>query len=256
MTTQIKPMLAKAAPDYINPKGWWMSEKLDGIRAIWTGEQLVSRNGKVFLAPEWFTNSLPKNVVLDGELFEGRGQFQKTVGKVRSAKGDWSNIKFKVFDVVNGDYFEGRQESLKTLSLPSHVEIVEQTLCESQDHLNRFEAVILGLGGEGVMLREAWSAYEQKRSASLLKVKRFQSDEASVIGYEEGQGKYAGMLGALICKFAGGVFKIGTGLTDNDRITPPAIGSQVTFSFFELTDGGLPRFPVFVANRDYEGLAA
>jgi len=57
---------------------------------------------------------------------------------------------------------------------------------------------------------------------------------------------------ALVAKFAGGVFKLGTGLSDEQRDNPPAVGSMVTFSFFELTDGGLPRFPSFVGVRDYE----
>lgn len=255
ITPQIKPMLAKASAEKINPKGWWMSEKLDGIRAIWTGEQLISRNGNIFSAPSWFTNTLPKNIILDGELFEGRGLFQKTVGKVRAAQGDWSNIKFKIFDVVNRDLFEARQKSLSELILPTHAEIVEQVLCVSQDHLDRFEADILAFGGEGVMLRESFSAYEHKRSSSLIKLKRFQSDEAIVIGYEKGHGKHDGVLGALICQFNDCTFKIGTGLTDEERFSPPPIGSEVTFSFFSLTDGGLPRFPVFIACRDYEGKA-
>lgn len=251
--TTIKPMLAKAAPASLNPQGWWMSEKLDGIRAIWTGEHLISRNGNRFSAPAEFTAHLPKGIWLDGELFEGRGQFQKTVGKVRAAHGDWSMIQFKVFDLITAAPFEARQAALEALDLPSHVQRVEQVLCLSQDHLDSFEQGILRLGGEGVMLRAAASAYEQKRSSALLKVKRFQSEEAVVVGYEAGKGKFLGRVGALVCEYAGRIFSIGTGLTDDDRYSPPALGSQITFSFFELTDGGIPRFPVFIAARDYEG---
>src|SRR3954447_2549458 len=77
---------AKAAPVLLaeswdgqrDPKGWWISEKLDGVRAYWDGKQLLSRLGNVLHAPEWFIKDLPKHS-LDGELFLARKSFQKTV---------------------------------------------------------------------------------------------------------------------------------------------------------------------------------
>ena len=86
----------------------------------------------------------------------------------------------------------------------------------------------------------------------MLKLKRIQSAEAEVIGYEQGKGKHANRVGALVANFAGQVFKLGTGLSNEQRENPPAVGSIVTFSFFELTDGGVPRFASFVGVRDYE----
>ena len=58
------------------PIGWYMSKKYDGYRAMWDGSRFVSRQGNVYNAPEWFTRHLPKNVVLDGELYAGRENFQ------------------------------------------------------------------------------------------------------------------------------------------------------------------------------------
>ncbi len=259
---KLSPMLAKKAGSHLQPEDWWMSEKLDGVRAIWTGTELLSRNGKTFQAPETFTRHLPRKVLLDGELTLGRGRFQKTAGIVRSKRGDWSEIKFMVFDLIDHQPFEARQDSLNTLLNPQNdhltdkCQLVEQIRCESQQHLDEFEQNILAAGGEGVMLRRPGSLYEHKRSGDLLKLKRFQSEEAEVIGYEAGTGKHTGRVGALVCRFAEKIFKIGTGLTDREREQPPAIGAQVTFSFFELTEGGIPRFPVFITTRDYEGKAA
>ena len=102
------------------------------------------------------------------------------------------------------------------------------------------------------MLRLPGSLYDHKRSASLLKVKRFRTDEATIIGYKDGVGKHYGRLGALICEFADKVFNVGTGLSDMIREVPPKIGEVITFSYFEKTDGGVPRFPSFVGVRDYE----
>ena len=106
----------------------------------------------------------------------------------------------------------------------------------------------LKLGGEGVMLRRNRSLYKEGRSMDLLKLKRFQTAEAVVEGYEEGQN----LIGSLVVRMGDIVFKIGSGLNDAIRSNPPAIGASVTFRFFELTDRGCPRFPTFLAVRDYE----
>jgi DNA ligase-1 len=102
------------------------------------------------------------------------------------------------------------------------------------------------------MIRKPQSLYKHGRSSDLLKIKQFQSAEAEVVGYEQGKGKHAGRVGALIASFCGEVFKIGTGLSNDQREAPPAIGSVVMFSFFELTDAGKPRFASFMGVRDYE----
>ena len=245
----MKPMLARPY-NYTNPRGWWISEKLDGVRAVWNGSEFISRSGKVFPAPPEMRAAMPQGVVIDGELFGGRGKFQASIGKIR--RGIWEGITFMAFDVIDGNPFEARQATLRALSLPDWCEVVEQVKCRSEDHLDDYEAAILQAGGEGVMLRKPRSEYTHGRSSDLLKLKRIQSAEAEVIGYEQGQGKHANRVGALVAKFAGQVFKLGTGLTNEQRETPPAIGSIVSFSFFELTDGGAPRFASFIGVRDYE----
>ena len=80
-----------------DPKGWWMSEKLDGLRAYWDGKHFFSRLGNSFHAPEWFIKDLPYGMELDGELFGGRGKFQSTVSIVKGGPSDrWKDIKFHV----------------------------------------------------------------------------------------------------------------------------------------------------------------
>ncbi len=244
-------MLAKKYNNQ-NPEGWMMSEKLDGVRVIWNGNILKSRNGNTFNAPSWFTKDLPMGTMLDGELWEGRGLFQKTAGKVRAHNGDWSSIKFMIFDSPIEGSFTDRFCRVSGLNLPSHCEIVEHIVCNSKTHLDCFEKSILEKNGEGVMLRDPNSEYEDKRSNSLLKVKRFDCSEAIITGHTKGEGKNKGQLGALICNWMGKVFKIGAGIPDAARRNPPAIGDTVTFSFFEKTDEGVPRFPSFVEVRDYE----
>jgi len=234
-----------------------ISEKLDGVRALWTGSEFVSRNGNAFAAPAWFTEQLPKDLMLDGELFMGRGKFQLTVGAVRCKTPDdaaWSNISFMVFDAPEASGgFEARLASATAALADCQVaHIVEQTVCRNKEHLDDVFCALVALGAEGVMLRKPGSAYEQKRSASLLKYKPFESDEAIVIGHEQGEGRLTGLVGALVCRWKDKIFNVGTGLSDALRAAPPAIGAAVTFGFCGLTDGGTPRFPSFIDVRDYE----
>ena len=245
----IKPTLAKNY-DGQDPRGWWMSEKLDGVRAIWNGSDFHSRSGKSFPVSDELKSQMPSSAVIDGEMFGGRGMFQKTVGRVRS--GDWHGLHFMAFDLVSKKRWEARQKALQSLKLPSWVKIVEQVKCRSSKHLETYEQTLIDLGAEGVMLRRPGSSYTQSRTKDLMKLKRIRTEEATVIGYQDGQGKHEGRLGALVADFAGAVFRIGTGFSDAQREAPPAIGASVTFSFFELTDGGKPRFPTFIAARDYE----
>lgn len=99
--------LAETYQDGIDVSEYWYSEKLDGIRAYWTGQHLVTRNGNRIYAPEWFTESLP-NYPLDGELWAGRGNFhivQQTVLDKTPIDSAWREIDFMVFDMNVADGF-------------------------------------------------------------------------------------------------------------------------------------------------------
>lgn len=252
--SEIKAMLAKKLTNSVDVNGWWMSEKLDGVRCIWDGTKLISRNGNVFHAPKWFTTGLPSDIILDGELFLERGKFQETLSIIKNSNKieEWSKLSFQCFDIINCDPYEKRLSKLNKLSLPKTAGVLPQTICESKKHLEEYQAEILKLGGEGVMLRKPGSMYEGKRVSTLLKLKKFKDAEAVVLGYTNGKGRLDGKIGALKCEFDGKVFNIGSGLDDVDRENPPAIGSIVTFSYFEKTDAGVPRFPTFISVRDYE----
>ncbi|KAF8747479.1 DNA ligase, partial [Rhizoctonia solani] len=235
-----------------DPTGWWMSEKLDGVRVYYDGKKMWSRLGNPFTPPQEFLDRLPKDVTLDGELFGGRGKFQDTVSIVKTANSPhWKNITFQIFDIPSrgSEPFEERVTYLKKhfQNIPQ-VNVVEQTMCKSRDHLLETLKDVEHDGGEGVMLRQPGSEYEGKRSSSLLKVKTFYDGEAEVVGYEPGKGKHKGVTGALKCVMASGKkFSVGSGLTDKQRRVPPKVGTIVTYRFQELTRDGVPRFPTFVS---------
>lgn len=245
-------LLAETWDNATDLSDWWMSEKLDGVRAYWDGSQLLSRLGNVYHAPDWFLSGLPK-VPLDGELWMDRKSFQKTVSIVRRQdKSDhWKQIRFLLFDApgVKGD-FETRLEFLKdsiaSMKTP-HVKVLEHQVCKGLEHLRNELARIESLGGEGLMLREPGSAYASGRSPTLLKVKTFHDAEATVLGHQGGKGKHKGRLGALLVQLEDGTeFSVGTGFSDAQRNDPPPVGSTITFRYQELSDGGVPRFPSFV----------
>ena len=233
--------------------GWYMSEKLDGVRAIWDGKEFHSRNNKPINAPQWFKDNLP-NTKLDGELWIGRGQFQKTVSVVRKKiplDYEWYDIKYLVFDTICSEYFNLRFAKLNILQPNSIFKIVAQTKVGSISHMHGFYDDIIIQGGEGIILKNPNSLYEFKRSKHMLKVKPSHNDECILISYQPGEGKYIGMVGSFICQWKQKIIELGTGLTDYDRANPPDVGSILTFKYQELTDSGTPRFPVFLAVRNY-----
>lgn len=261
MSEIVKPMLAFKWEEDQDPSGWYMSEKLDGVRAIWTGSEFLSRAGNKFFAPACFTQHLPK-AVLDGELYGGRGQFQRTVGIVKHKvpnEQDWMGLTYNVFEAPTVNLpFEIVSKGLlevKATYQNAPIVVAIQTVCEGLDHLQGFLSDVVTGGGEGIMLRNPASYYLQDaradgRSKHLLKVKIFKNNKARVIGYQLGAGKYTGMVGALCCAWIDheaheGFFQVGSGLTDYDRAHPPEINSIIKFSYFELTNVGIPRFPVF-----------
>lgn len=247
-------LLAETWSPAADPAGWWVSEKLDGVRAYWDGKTFTSRLGNPFHAPDWFTEGLPDSP-LDGELWIGRKQFQRTVAVVRRQdKPDiWNEVRFVVFDAPDAPGpFEARLEHLKTAVLPAakFASVLDHVLCRGVDHLKSELARVEALGGEGLMLRKPGSNYEAGRSSTLLKVKSFQDAEAVVIGHEPGKGRHKGRLGAVLVRLADGTtFAVGSGFTDAERESPPEVGAVVTFRYQELSDGGVPRFPTYVGVR-------
>jgi DNA ligase-1 len=248
-------LLANVWNPSIDPTGWWMSEKYDGLRGYWDGQKLWTRNGNLIHAPDYFLAELPPGVPLDGELWIDHGKFEQTVSIVRSETPDdrWKTIRYMVFDAPQArGNFEKRMEFLRaTVSEQNRfVRAVAQERCRGIAHLLAERDRVVREGGEGLMLRQPDSAYEPRRSPTLLKVKPFDDAEAAVIGHEAGRGKYVGKLGALRVRTDDGrEFSIGSGLSDADRNSPPPVGTVITYRFRGLTAKGMPRFPSYLRVR-------
>ena len=248
-------LLANVWNPSIDPTGWWMSEKYDGLRAYWDGQKLWSRKGNLIHAPDYFLVELPRDIALDGELWIGYGKFEETASIVRSETPDdrWKRVHFMVFDAPQAKgTFEQRMQFLRETVLEGNrfVRIVAQERCQGVAQLLAERDRVVRQGGEGLMLRQPESAYEPGRSPTLLKVKPYDDAEATVIAHEPGKGKFAGKLGALRVRTDDGrEFSIGSGFTDAERESPPPVGTVITYRFQGLTAKGLPRFASYLRVR-------
>lgn len=255
-------MLANAYRDGLPLGDYWVSEKYDGVRGYWDGSRLLTRGGERIAAPDWFTAGWPKTP-MDGELWAGRGQFSKAVSAVRQQRPDdaaWRAMRFMVFDLpAHPGTFNERipaiNGAVSQIDQP-WVQAVVQSRIGSAQMLRSQLAALVRQGGEGLMLHRGSSFYQGLRSDDLLKVKIHEDAEARVVGHVPGTGKYAGQVGALLVETpgAGGKpaqrFKLGSGLSDAERRSPPPVGSVVTYRFRGTTDSGIPRFATFVRQRD------
>lgn len=235
---------------------YWVSEKYDGVRGYWDGQRLWTRGGERVVAPGWFTAPLPA-VPLDGELWAGRGRFAEAVSTVRSQTPKdtaWREIRFMVFDLpAQSGAFTTRLAALHRLlpiaAAPWLLPVAQQRATTHAD-LQALLDKTVKLGGEGLMLHRGTSTYRGERNADLLKFKPFDDAEARVVAHLPGKGKHEGRLGALLVEMPGGQrFKLGGGLTDAQRNSPPAIGSWVTYRYNGKNPGGLPRFARFLRIR-------
>lgn len=193
-------------PDKNDPTGWYMSEKLDGVRCYWDGENFYSRNGNLFYPPSYFKEGMPK-FALDGELWTKRNDFQKCVSIVKrqDENDEWKTIKYMIFDApeMKTENFTLRLKKINEIVKEcknKFIKVLDHRICKSRDDLINEMERITKEDGEGVMLRNPNSLYERKRSKQLLKVKKFEDAEAIVTGYEDGTGRLKGLMGAIKVK--------------------------------------------------------
>ena len=253
-------MLPKVYEGGLELSDWLISEKLDGVRAYWDGERLYSKNNIPFNPPQSFTKNFP-NFPVEGELWGGRGTFEKTVSIVmqKDAHVGWYDLKFAIFDVPKA--MGGFEERLSVAELwfgnhpAKFAFVIEHKPAQSEEYLQNELKMVNEVGGEGLILRKTGSTYTPGRSKDILKYKNFEDMEGVVVSHLGGEGRNAGRLGALLVELPATKirFKIGTGFSDEERDNPPAIGTVITFKYYGFYKSGLPRFPAYLhENFNYE----
>lgn len=235
---------------------YYISEKYDGIRAYWNGKNLLTRSGRIIPAPKFFIKSFPP-ISLDGELWIKRQSFEQVSGLVRrhaSLPEQWEIVKYMVFDLPEKSKpFYQRFKKLKGIihqSNSPYLKLVEQGSVATKEELFTLLDNIIKKGGEGLMLKKKNSFYTTARNNNLIKLKPYQDDEAIVLSYIAGKGKFQGMMGAILVENRQGKkFKIGSGFSDHERKYPPKIGTTITYKYTGFTKYGIPRFATFLQEK-------
>jgi len=295
MTETFRPMLASQFEKNKNVK-WPLlaSPKLDGIRCIVMNGKAMTRSMKP-IRNKYIQLCFSKHSDIldnfDGEIVVGdptaANVFNKTSSQVNSEDGE-PDFKYWVFDKVGNNNFLLRfhNAGIQSTALPKFATILESTKIHSMEELNTYEERVVNLGYEGVMLRDPDSPYKQGRSTPkegyLMKLKRFEDDEAIVLGVVEEmrndnpttinelglssrsshQANFTakGTLGKLQVRgisgdFKGVEFSIGSGFDKTQRkelwdFKENMVGKIITFKHFPIGVKDKPRMPIFKGFRD------
>lgn len=264
-----KPMLAKSDRKKIK-YGGYIQPKLDGVRCLAfirkDGIHLRSRQGKPYEVPQIIqaieNMNLPFGTVLDGEIFTESLTFQQIIRGVKKDGPERERLEYHIYDGVfdqNFDLsFSKRHERVKALPLGHPLVPVRTNLVYSEEELSTWESRFLALGYEGAMFRNADGKYEASyKSSDLIKIKTFVDSEYKIVGGLTGVGKFEKAC-IFVCETKSGqqfqVVAPGTIPEKEEyyRNLDKCIGKNLTVKYQELTDDGIPRFPVGLAIRDYE----
>lgn len=263
-----------------NPKNYIIEPKIDGERLV-----AIFRNGKVELMsrrgkPKENLNVIEnelmllypnlENGVLDGEIYSTNWNESRSILSSKNKQVDVSNLVFIVFDILSVDIFDG----IKSFPLSSrkrllhhiindinkdknfkHIRTIPFKIVESLDMVKTEYENYKKAGFEGCMLKRLDSEYELKRTRNWLKVKDIISEEYVCVGIEEGKGKNAGKVGALIISLPNGNHCKVSGLTDDERIlfwnnSSHIVGKLIEVKYQEKTITGSLRNPRFVKIRE------
>ena len=275
----LKPMLAHKYDD--NRVDWslpvYIQPKLDGVRCLFTKDGAYSRTGKQFknlahieLALISFFKDNP-DVILDGELYnhELKHDFEKIISLVRKQKPTADDrleakqlVQFHMYDYIDGKYdnYKTRMQNLVTSDIyDAQIKYVPAKLVDSYNYARDIHTTFLSEGYEGSIIRLD-GLYKHGRSYDLMKFKDFSDTEATIIGYELGKGKRTGTLGKFIMLDDEGVqfgCPPGKGYNYKDleeMLTNVAdyVGKRATFTYFQRTQAGSYRHPLFKCIRNYE----
>lgn len=238
-----------------NINNWYMSEKLDGIRAYWDGKELLSKNGNKIYAPNWFTKDFP-SFHLDGELWTKRSDFENIQNIVldKTPSNDWVQITYNIFEVpkVNGDFLE-RLDFLKKWLIKNpnkYIKIIPQIKCKDKKHLEKYLNELINKSAEGIIIRSDSNKYIESRTNSVLKVKKFSDMEGEIISINMNKNR----LKSLYLKIDDNIyFNLGGGFSKKVRENHPfKIGDLITFKYYGLTKNNKPKFASFLKIRKKE----
>lgn len=271
--TQLLPMLAqnyrKQSRKVVFP--CYVQAKLDGVRSLYRNGVFTSRTAKPFGFLDHITNELKPasdaGLILDGEIYSTTLSFQEFVGLVKKKhltakdKENIKQVKLWVYDVVSEQPFEQRLAFLVDFFSKqtfTNVHLLPTEECKTKEDIKKFHDTYVEAGYEGVIIRNKKGLYRlATRSEDLQKFKEFEDAEFTIVGFTEGEGNEKGAV-IWICETdEKKKFRVRPKGTVDDRKElfkkgQSYVGKKLTVKYQEMTDEGIPRFPVGLAIRDYE----
>lgn len=263
---------------------FWLTQKLNGVRATLYRGELIARSGQPYTGLEHILNAVGKwaeasGVVLDGELtLKDKGElsdneaFRMAAGILNSDAENKTRICYTIFDIIPIQDFESatpkvtyenRRAVLDGFSdiLNSDCTQVLPVLYHGKEQSKIWQLLeqMVAEDKEGLMLNTN-VPYFRTRHKGILKVKQFYSMDLPILRCEEGSGRLAGRLGAFVLDFRGNEVKVGSGFSDEQRITywqkrDEIAGMLCEVKYKEISadkNTGLQslQFPVFIRVRD------
>jgi DNA ligase-1 len=260
----------------------WVQPKLDGVRMIAKKESgnilMWSRKGKEMVIPDKIAAQLElmlsEGQCVDGEIYVHDWSFQRIISAVKKKRADTERLEYHIYDSPHPSLsFEERVPvtTVNTTTFPvycrdwngksfplKNIKFVETVDIDDQEEFDFYESKFISDGYEGMMVRNQNSLYKYKhRSYDLQKVKRFVDKEFKIIGGKDGTGRETGLVIFKCVTNDGSEFDVRPMGTHKDRAEiymnlSSYIGKDLTVKYQELTDDGIPRFPVGISVRDYE----
>ena len=277
---KIKAMLAHKYNEDKADYPAFIQPKLDGVRCLFSAKGAFSPTGNQFMnvmhiekSLEPFFEKYPE-VVLDGELYNHglKDDFEKIISLVRKKIPSVQDVveasqltQYHIYDVASMEYatYTTRNVFITHEHLLKHkhcLQVIPTKLATDFDDALNMHKENLKLGYEGSIYRSMDGKYKGTRSWDLMKFKDFHDAEATIINYEVGKGKREGTLGKFIMEDEhGNVFGCPPGkgydykgmanLLENIH---DYIGQVATFTYFQRTQAGSYRHPLFKCLRNYE----
>lgn len=265
-----------------NGTEFWLTQKLNGVRATFLDGQLIARSGNPYTGLRHITDKLTEifghNFVFDGELtLKDKGSlsdneaFRTATGILNSDSDDKTAVSYTVFDVIPRDEFVNGKQSTNYASRRAILDgMAERLDCDfvkilpvlyhgsDTSVIDSFLDQMIREDKEGLILNTN-VPYRRTRHKGILKIKRFYTMDLPIIRVEEGSGRLSGTLGAFVLDFKGNEVKVGTGFTDSQRSEfwgkrEQLLGTLCEVKYKEIsqdksTGAESLQFPVFVTLR-------
>jgi DNA ligase-1 len=272
-------------PEYVEGKKFAITTKIDGGRIIALKENgqvsFYTRAGQKYEGlvdlEEEMMRLMPDHICLDGEItllvrgnLSSKEAYKETMKIVRTKDKEKHGIKMLVFDAMPVSDFKTQTSSMTYIQRRQMLDCMSAFAYDGARYFELLPILYRGSdtskiteileeevanGEEGIMINICDAPYSFKRTNDLLKVKKMQTMDLEIIGFEEGEGRLSGKLGAILVRYKNGnVVKVGSGFSDDLRVTiwnnqSDYLGAICEIQYFEETtnaDGGESlRFPIF-----------